>query len=397
MRDTGTRPIRSLQIIDSLGMGGAETWLMELLRYWSLKGTVSLDFLLTGGVPAVFDSEAQSLGAGLLYARYGRTHVQRFTSDYRKALRQGQYDAVHDHCDYASGWHFLLGAGVLPPVRVTHVHNPRLHIEANYATSNMRRMTTFLGRQLVERLATHVCGTSDDVLRRYGFIPGRAMRPRISVAYCGLNATTFGAPREPDRGSVLAEFNWPDDAKVVLFAGRLDRSLEIDHPQNHKNSWFALNVARAAVERHRSVRLLMAGSGDESRSKLERCIQAWGLRQELRLVGVRSDMPRLMRAADVLLFPSRQEGLGMVAVEAQAAGLPVITSTAVPSEARVIHDIYHALDLKQPIGVWADKLLDVMSRPRLSPASCRAALENSEFSIAKSARRLEEIYGWKGR
>ena len=56
------RPVRVLQIIDSLGMGGAETWLMEVLRLWSKSGVCRIDFLATSGNPGIFDDEARQLG-----------------------------------------------------------------------------------------------------------------------------------------------------------------------------------------------------------------------------------------------------------------------------------------------------------------------------------------------
>jgi hypothetical protein len=56
---------RVLQIVDTLGMGGAETWLMEVLRLWSKTGAASMDFLLTGGRREIFDEEARCLGANL--------------------------------------------------------------------------------------------------------------------------------------------------------------------------------------------------------------------------------------------------------------------------------------------------------------------------------------------
>jgi glycosyltransferase EpsF len=386
------RPIRVLQIVDTLGMGGAETWLMEVLRLWSKSDAVRMDFLITSGNRGIFDDEAEQLGAQIHYVRYGRAYLPQFANEFRRVLRVGQYHAIHDHQDYASGWHFLIGASVLPRVRVTHVHNPWLHIEANYAVSLSRRLTTIIGKRLVHQLATYVCGTSEEILRQYGFQPGQALRPAVCVVHCGFDVGRFNTSRESDRQSVLHEFGWPEEVRIILFAGRLDRAMEFDHPQNHKNSWFALHTLRAAIEKQPSIRLLMAGAGDHSRHELESRIEAWGLKDKLRLIGVRKDIPRLMRAADILFFPSRQEGLGMVAVEAQAAGLPVLASTAVPRECVVVPELFHALPLNEPIELWAATLLQIMTKPRPPLELCRRTLESSPFSIANSARRLEEIY-----
>jgi glycosyltransferase involved in cell wall biosynthesis len=389
---TGESPLRVLHVIDALGMGGAETWLMEALRLWSKSGQGRFDFLVTSGERGIFDDEARQLGAKIHYVRYGRTRLAQFISEFRQILRSGQYHAIHDHQDYASGWHFLMGAGVLPPVRVTHVHNPWIHIAVNYEINLSRRLTTIAGKRFVSRFATHVCGTSEAILRQYGFMPGHTKRPAISVVHCGIDVGKFNASREHDRESVLREFGWGQQAKVVLFAGRLDAALEFDHPQNHKNSWFALNVLRVALEREPSVRLLMAGAGDDSRKELNRHIQNWGLQNKLRLIGIRKDIPRLMRAADMLFFPSREEGLGMVAVEAQAAGLPVLVSDAVPREAIVIPELVTSLRLSAPIGHWADVLLETLSTPRKPAEAYRSAMQASDFSIDKSVGNLLRLY-----
>ena len=365
---------------------------MELLRFSVKHGIGTMDFLLTGGKPGIFDAEAASLGSRLHYLRYGRAHLNKFLPAYRSVLSQGKYDVIHDHCDYASGWHFLLGLGVLPPVRVAHVHNPWLHIDANYAVTPSRRLVTAMGKRLVNTLATRISGTSAAVLQEYGFEPNRRRGPPVEVVHCGFDVSLFSSPREPERVSVLREFGWPEDAKIVLFVGRLDRALQFDHIQNHKNSWLALNVARAALLRDPRIRLLMAGAGDEQRHEMERHVSDWGLQDKMRLIGVRRDIPRLMRAANALLMPSRQEGLGMVAVEAQAAGLPVLASTGVPRESIVIPDLYVSMALTESVESWAEALIETAAKPRPASEFCRAALERSDYSIVNSVRNLTNLY-----
>jgi glycosyltransferase involved in cell wall biosynthesis len=384
-------PLRVLHVTDTLGMGGAETWMLELARRWAETGAVKMDFLATSGNKGLFDDEVAALGCRVFYLRYARNNITHFATGFRKLLGNAGYDAIHDHSDLAAGWHFLAGLGRLPRVRVAHAHNPLLHMRANYAVSFARKATASVGRTLTLRLATHVCGTSGQTLREYGFEPGRA-KPAVSVLHCGFDIDRYNAPRDQDRLAVRHELGLPSEAKLILFVGRLDRDLAINSPRNHKNSWLAVLIARAAWKSDPDVRLVMAGAGDTQRTAMEAQIAKWGLNDQLRLLGVRRDIGRLMRAADVLLFPSAEEGLGMVAVEAQAAGLPVIASTAIPIEARVIAPLYRAVDLTEPPEVWAKAVLDTIAMKRPSLKECRAALEQSDFSVARSASRLEAIY-----
>lgn len=384
-----TRPVRVLQVIGSLGMGGAETWLMEVLRLWKRTGEGEMDFLLTSGHRDHFDEEAEALGARLYYFPFRRQNLPGFIGAFRGLLGKGRYDAIHDHADYAGGWRFLFGLGRLPRNRIAHVHNPIIHIEVNYAVSNLRRASARLGKALVESMATNICGTSQDALIRYGFDP--AICRKAAVLHCGFDVSRFDRPRDEDRTSVRAEFGWTPDTRIALFAGRLDRALENFHPQNHKNSWFALNVAKMAIERDSRVRLLVAGQGP-TQDTIRAALMNWGLADRIILAGVRHDLPRLMRAADILLFPSAQEGLGMVAVEAQAAGLPVLASTAVPSEAIVIPTMVDRLSVRAPMEHWCEALLARFGAPKPDDNSCRATVEASDFSIVRSADRLLKLY-----
>jgi glycosyltransferase EpsF len=389
---SASMPLRVLHVIGGLGMGGAETWLLELMRHWQKVGQpVKSDLLLTGGVQEVFDDEARSLGAELHYERYSRANLVSFVHKFRTLIATGQYDAIHDHCDYSAGWRFLMASGLLPKIRISHVHNPWVHIERDYAVTPTRRLAVRLGRTFVKRLATHVCGTSRFVLQQYGFLPTRFGDPIVHPLYCGVDIDRFNRRDGDERATVLSEFGWSPDDKIVLFAGRLDQVIELNHTANHKNSWFALNVLRHANAQNRRFRLIMAGGGS-TRPELERRVGEWGLTHELKLVGIRRDIARLMKASDVLLFPSQQEGLGMVAVEAQAAGLPVLASTAVPKEAIVIPELYSALPLGEPISHWSDALISIASRSRPPASHHRATLEASAFNIANSARNTQKIY-----
>jgi glycosyltransferase involved in cell wall biosynthesis len=339
----------------------------------------------------VFDDEARALGARIFYLRYGRRNLRSFVSGFRRVLRAGQYDALHDHQDHASGWHYLMGRGELPPVRVTHVHNPAYQIRNNYGVTLGRRLTAAAGRRLVARYATHIVGTSRAAITAFGFDePLFAATPKAAL-YCGFDTARFQESAEA-RASVRAEFGWPADAAVVLFAGRFDVSPDLGDPQNHKNSGFAVDVAIECARRREALRFVFAGPLSAATPILRQRIEAAGFGDRVAVTGVRKDIGRLMGGADALLFPSRAEGLGMVAVEAQAAGLPVLASTEVPRECVVIPELVRFHRLDDGVAAWAGLVLDAIDAPRVDTAAANLQVAGSLFAIRRSAEALEQLY-----
>jgi glycosyltransferase involved in cell wall biosynthesis len=386
------RPLRVLQVIDSFGVGGAETWLIELMRHWRGCGApVQTDVLATSGGEGVFDAEARDLGARIFYLRYGRGDLPSFRSGFRRILREGGYDALHDHQDHASGWHYLIGAGLLPPVRVTHVHNPAYQLRNNYGVTLRRRLTSRAGRRLVARYATHIVGTSRAAIDASGYDDRLfAALPKAAI-YCGFDPARF-LSGVGDRAAVRAEFGWPADGPMILFAGRFDISPDVGHPQNHKNSGFGVEVAIACAAVDPTVRFVFAGPFSAATPELQRRIEAAGVAGQVVFAGVRQDIGRLMGAADVLFFPSRAEGLGMVAVEAQAAGLAVLASSEVPRECVVVPELVTFLELDVGVSAWRDQLLGLTRRPRLESVLANRRVAASPFAIDQSARRLVQLY-----
>jgi glycosyltransferase EpsF len=384
-------PVKVLQVIDTLGMGGAETWLLEVLRLWSGSGAGQLDFLITSGKRGIFDEEAQQLGAKIYYLRYGRTQLLRFANEFRRIVRDGKYHAIHDHQDFASGWHFLMGAGLLPDIRITHVHNPAYQIRNNYGVTFSRRVAARIGKALVARYSTHITGTSRQVLTEYGFDAPRFHKVPKLALHCGFDPVRFLGDADLAKESVCREFRWSEDSRIILFAGRIDQSPDFGHPQNHKNSGFAVSVAIECMRRDARARLLLAGALSPAVTILKQRIAAAGFTRRIQFAGIRKDIARLMVASDVLLFPSRGEGLGMVVVEAQAAGLPVLASTSVPRECVVVPELVTFQKLEAGAAQWAADLLQLAAQPkRIAEANQRVA--TSHFAIKHSAGALLKLY-----
>lgn len=389
------KTLRVLHVISNFGIGGAEVWLIALLRYYKehaeeLGIEVQTDVFLSNGVRDRLDEEAENLGANLFYARYSRKTLPHFIKAWRRTLREGDYDALHDHQEFSAGWHFLFGSGLLPRVRIAHLHNPMSHQES-YSSGWLRRTTLAIGNRLIASRATHLLSTSRQLITEQGFDDLPAARNLTRKAlHCGFDPKRFLGDRKEARAEVLEEFMLPADTKLMLFVGRLDSSM--DELRNQKNPTFCLEVARECAGRDPKFYCLLAGGGDAMRERLAARVARWGLSDRIRLLGARSDVPRLMHAADLLFFPSIAEGLGMVAVEAQAAGLPVLASDAVPRECAVVPGMVDFLPLSSGPLHWAERVFSLMQASKPDRRAAYEAVDNSPFSIRKSAMALLEIY-----
>jgi glycosyltransferase involved in cell wall biosynthesis len=252
-------------------------------------------------------------------------------------------------------------------------------------------VTGRLGKTFIARYATHILGTSGQALDEHGLDDIAFDGIPRSALHCGFDTARFLLDRESVRAAVVSEFGWPGSVRIVLFAGRIDASVDLAHPRTHKNSAFAVATAIEALRRDKHFRFLFVGPPSSASPVLEKQIREAGFKGQIVLAGIRSDLAKLMIASDVLFFPSRSEGLGMVAVEAQAAGLPVLASTSVPRECVVVPELVHFLDLGAGRDEWIGALRKLVELPRvLAPAN--AAVETSAFSLDYSARALARLY-----
>lgn len=388
------RKIRVLHVISNFGLGGAEVWIIALLKFFKeceaeLPVTIESDVFLTNGEPSYFDSQALDLGATLFYSRYSRETIIRFVHDWRCCLKNRQYDVIHDHQEFSAGWHFLMGAGLLPKVTIAHLHNPMSH-QISYSSSVTRKMILSIGNRLIARFATNLLSTSAQLIDEHGFNSKTFKNLSKEAVHCGFDTSRFLGDTNADKKSICLEFGLPFDSRILLFVGRLDSHQ--DQTLNQKNPSFCLEIARCCADVDPGFFCLIAGGGARMQTLLEERVRGWGLLTRILFLGPRTDVPRLMRGASALILPSISEGLGMVAVEAQASGLPVIASDAVPRECAVVDELVDFLPLSAGAEFWATAVFSRFAKTSRDIYRANSKVKSSKFSIHNSAGRLSEIY-----
>lgn len=259
------------------------------------------------------------------------------------------------------------------PVRIAHSHNPQ----------NMDLSLRGRGQEVLHRTQRTQLGRWANVLWACSEHSARWACPAMDVPHAvianAIDAKTFRHDRRV-RQEVRDQYDLAD-CLLVGHVGRL---------QYQKNQGFLLEAFARLKVREPRARLVLAGDGPDL-TDLEAKAVALGIAQDVLFLGVRDDVPRLMQAFDLFAMPSHFEGLGMAALEAQAAGLPCVLSDAVPREAAVTEDVVF-LPPDDP-DLWAERMLDILEETprRIRPDNVQR-MAGAGYEIGDAALRLTERF-----
>ena len=200
----------------------------------------------------------------------------------------------------------------------------------------------------------------------------------------GIGAAVEDIINTPDVRSVMRrQLGIPEGAFAVMTTAEINRN---------KNITSGIRAFAAAAEKGGDMYYIICGSGD----MLEQCRELaleLGVSDRVIFTGYRHDVPQLLRAADVFLFPSYREGLGIAAVEAMAAGLPLVASDIRGVREYAVSGENSLLYAPDDIQGFADAISllerDDELRRRLGENAVKAALP---FDIHNSVEEMAEIY-----
>ena len=363
-------PIRVLHVIGIMDRGGAEMMIMNHYRQIN-RQKIQFDFVENENDGAYFDDEIRNLG-GRIY------HCPRFTGKnylkYRKWWttffnKHREYSFVHGHIG-STACIYLKEAKRHGILTIAHSHNldgkgkkQFLYNILSYPVRNITDYFFMCSRQAgIDRYGEKAISDPDKAF----FIPNA-----IDIEAFRFNENTRKIKRE--------EFGIKNEEVLIGHVGRFAEQ------KNHK---YLLDIFEKAIEMNSSSKLLLVGDG-ELRTEIEAKIKKLGLNEKVILTGVRNDIDAIMAAMDVLVFPSKFEGLGVVLIEAQCNGLPCVISDNIPEESVLTKELVQVCSLDEQPSEWAKKAL---CRHRIDRSSYADRIKETEFDIEKSAKWLEEFY-----
>ena len=360
--------IRVLHIVTYMGRGGLETMLMNYYRHID-RTQVQFDFLTHRDFRADYDDEIESLG-GKIY------HLPRlipWSRAYKQALRDffrshPEYKIIHVHQDCFSGVICKIAKECGIPVRIAHSHctsqdkNLKYPIKLWYMRSIPKYATDLLA-----------CGQKAGEWM-FGGAPFQIMNNAIDASAYVYN---------PQKRAEIRTRLGLVDRVVVGHIGRFS-------PQ--KNHPFLLKIFAEVLKREPNAILLLVGGGQDM-PKMQALSETLGIAENVRFLGVRSNVAELLQAMDVFVFPSRYEGLPVTVIEAQAAGLQCIISDKVPSECMVTDQVT-VVSLEDDLKLWTDTILEKQNSNR---TNAQRTIEQAGYDIRRNADWLKSFYleHWK--
>lgn len=285
----------------------------------------------------------------------------------RRLLAPQPFDILHTHGSQDS-WIVALAdfSRHVPVVRTKHNIFPIRDHMAN--------------RWLYGRVFDRIIGISDAIVQQCAAKP--YIRRRPALVHSAVDVDRYA---QPDAAGVEAwRAQWAARRPVVLTVGRL---------RSEKGHAFLFESI--AQLRGDFPRLLLVVAGDGSlRNELEARVRSLGAADHVQFVGFRADVPELLAAADLFVLPSLSEGLGTAAIEAAAAGRPIVASRVggIPDviQEGVTGRLVEPGDSESLARAMAEVLADHSLAERLGRAARQFALEH--FPVVKLVGQTEAVY-----
>lgn len=351
-------------ISTKMDRGGMETFIMNIFKEIN-REKIEFHFIVSSNDKGSYDEEIYELG--------GVIHILPSTKDglgaYKKALyelcKKENFLVVHSHVHYFSGITLQAAKKAGVPIRIAHSHNTSDGCSDTFIRKVYRKFML----SLIKKNSTKMLACSYDAA--VALFEDEATG--VELIKNGIDLDKFNSATV-DKSEFKEELNLPNDSFVIGNVARFE---------DQKNHLFLIDVFHEVTKLNKNAFLLLVGDGS-LRIDIEEKAKSLGVYNNIRLLGVRKDIPNLMKLMDVFVFPSKYEGLGIAIVEAQAAGLRCVVSDQVPNEVNLTGNV-EFLDLNKSPEYWATNVLKQAKVKEIQDSM-------KSYDIKAVTKRMYDIY-----
>lgn len=284
----------------------------------------------------------------------------KFNKEVKQLLNSKHYDIIHVH-PLGVAFFFLWHAKKAKiKTRIFHAHETKL---SDKITHRLRNKPLIV---INRNIATNFIADSKDA--------GKAIFKNkffdVVHPYINNKKVIFNSN---NREQIRRQLNIDDTTFVIGAAGRFSKQ---------KNFEFAIKVFKLFHSKNKKSKLVIWGSG-ELKLKYDRLIENLNLKNSVLFPGTTDKLYKCYSACDTFVFPSRYEGLGIVAVEAQLNGLYTLASDKIPKDCNIGLCKFLPLELSQ----WNEALEEIFIENKRGDN-----FDKNAFNIKESTRKIEELY-----
>lgn len=328
---------RILCIVGSMNAGGAETFLMKLYRNID-RTQYQMDFCVAIKEPGIYDDEIRSLGGKILYTIPKSKGILKSFNAIKNIVSKNQYLYVMRVSQHSLSGLELLAAKM-----------------GGAKTTIFRSSNTQTGGGRLNRILHKICLPITMYVPDVKIAPSteaadfmfgkNSVKKRGAVILPNALDTTVFAYNQESRNKLRAELGIEDNF-VVGHIGRFSQQ---------KNHEFLIEIFREIKKLRRNATLLLIGKG-ELMDKIQKQVDEEELGDSVKFLGVRKDVPALLSAMDIFVFPSFFEGMPNTVIEAQTSGLPCLVADTITKEAEVTK-LVRFKGLHDTADAWAEAVI----------------------------------------
>ena len=357
-------PIRVAQIIGKAVISGVDSVVMNYYRHID-KSRVQFDFFMDGYDKTLIDEEILDLGGRIIKLPPYEKSMYKNMRRCRTAFETNGYTIVHSHLNTLSVFPLYAAYCAKIPVRIAHNHSTTSRGE--FKRNLMKQML----RPFSKTFATHYAACAD-YPARWLFGSKTVNKGKVRLIKNAVDTSRF-YPNPSGGESIRKEFGL-ENRFIIGHVGRFV------FPKNHE---LIVRVFAEVYRLNKNAALLLVGTG-ELEAGIRSLVKELGIEHAVFFAGLRRDIPDFLNAFDVFFLPSRYEGMPVVGIEAQAAGLPCLMSDAVPPDT-AITPLVEFFPLSAGINDWTHKLLSYQDRGKKTYPDL---IRNSGFEIRHEAEKL---------
>ncbi|MYL49354.1 glycosyltransferase [Halobacillus litoralis] len=369
-------PIKIVHVFATMNTGGAESRIMDVYRKIN-KNDVQFDFIVMENNIHYYDSEIRELGGKKIVVTNPRKNIFKHIYDLFKVFKTyGDYQAVHSHTSYHSGLVCLIARTAGIKYRISHARTT----STKSNKSILKKIFINLGRILIRRNSTSLLAISKNA-GNYVFGENAVNNGDVNVVPNAIDVERYLNTSKDE--NVQEELGITEGQLIIGQVGRFS------HMKNHK---FTIKVFKSIINEGIEAKLILVGDGN-LKGEIEALVEKEGLKKQIVFLGVRKDIPQIMKQLDVLIMPSTYEGLGGVVIEAQAAGTPCVVSQSLPDEVDMGLNLVEFVSLDQSLEEWIKAIKNQSIKPTTNKYNIKQNFTKKGMLLETEIKDLFQSYG----